>query len=142
MYLFQPELRVEAADSGPIFQSGLQSPQSPQTQQGQRARKAEDQAMAMLYRHHVSFAMGHGISVHAETPADDPTCALRLTTSFVPHYDVPATEAPTLDELPALNGLCLDMRTLAEADSTARAAARRKVRRGRSDRLMCCWQPA
>jgi hypothetical protein len=63
-YLFQPELRVEAADSGPIFQSGLQSPQSQQSQQGQqgqqgqRARKAEDQAMAMLYRHHVSFAMG------------------------------------------------------------------------------------
>jgi len=71
----------------------------------------------MLYRHHVSFAVGHGVSVHAETLPGDPTCAVRLSTCVAPSYDVPTTTAPTPDELPALNALVLDMKTLAELES-------------------------
>ena len=114
-WLFQPELRVEAPGGGPIFQ------QRPAERLASVTREA--QAMAMLYRRQVSFAVGHGVSVHAETLPDDPTCAVRLTTSVLPVYDVPHTEAPTIEELPALSGLVLDMQTLAEMPSADLPAA-------------------
>lgn len=107
-YLFQPELSVSAPDGSPIFQR--------RSLANERIHKNEDRAMAMLYRHEVSFAVGHGVSVHAETLAGDSTSAVRLTTTFVPRYDVPRTEAPTSVEVPALADLCLDMRELAETD--------------------------
>src|SRR6266849_667865 len=71
--------------------------------------------MAMLYRRYVGFAVGHGVSVHAETLPGDPTCAIRLSTRVVPSCDVPRTEAPTVEELPALAELVLDMKELAES---------------------------
>ena len=73
--------------------------------------------MAMLYRRNVSFAIGHGIGIHAETLSDDPTCAVRLSTCVAPRYDVPATIAPTAHEIPALAPLVLDMKLLAEVKS-------------------------
>jgi hypothetical protein len=107
-YLFQPELIVAAPDGGPIFQRRPLA--------NERIHKLEDKAMAMLYRHEVSFAIGHGVSVSAETLAGDQTSAVRLTTTFVPRYDVPRTEAPTTREIPALASLCLDMQELAQTD--------------------------
>ncbi|HTK06788.1 MAG TPA: DISARM system helicase DrmA [Ktedonobacteraceae bacterium] len=109
-WLFQPELIVEAPSGSPIFK------QRPSVQHAHYGK--EEEAMAMLYREHISFAAGHGISVHAETQPGDRTCALRLSTRVVPSYDVPRTEAPTLDEIPDLAGLVLDMRELAETPAT------------------------
>src|SRR5260370_36874531 len=71
--------------------------------------------MAMLYRRCVGFAVGHGVSVHAETLPGDPTCAVRLSTRIVSSCDVPRTEAPTVEELPALAELVLDMKELPES---------------------------
>lgn len=105
-FLFQPVLSVAAADGGPIFQSRYLS--------NSLVRKLEDRALAMLYRHQVSFAIGHGVSVHAETLENDPTSAVRLTTTFVPSYEVPRSEAPSSAEIPELADLCLDMLQLAE----------------------------
>lgn len=105
-YLFQPVLSVAAADGGPIFQSRFLA--------NSLIRKMEDRAIAMLYRHQVSFAIGHGVSVHAETRENDPTSAVRLTTTFVPRYELPRPQAPTSAEIPAMAGLCLDMQQLAE----------------------------
>jgi hypothetical protein len=62
-YLFQPELSVAAPDGSSIFQSRPLA--------NERIHKHEDRAMAMLYRHEVSFAIGHGVSVHAETGPGD-----------------------------------------------------------------------
>jgi hypothetical protein len=67
----------------------------------------------MQYRKHISFAIGHGTSVHAETLPNDPTSAVRLETCVVPRYEVPRTEAPNAAEIPALSALCLDMEILA-----------------------------
>ncbi len=108
-FLFQPELIVEAPGGGPIFQR--------RPTELLHLYREEDKALAMLYRRQVGFAVGHGVSVHAETLKDDPTCAIRLTTRFIPSYEVPRTEAPTVTELPALADLCLDMRELAAAES-------------------------
>ncbi len=105
-WIFQPELIVEAPDGAPIFQ------QRPSIQR--KRPTDEEQMMAMLYRRHVGFAIGHGISVHAETLPDDSTKAVRLTTRVVPGYDVPRTESPTLTEIPGLAGLVLDMKELTE----------------------------
>jgi hypothetical protein len=104
-WLFQPELIVESPDDTPIFRQRHTSEQARLT--------PEERAMAMLYRRHVSFAIGHGISVNAETLPDDTTGAYRLQTRVVPSFDIPSTESPSIDELPALDGLALDMQVLA-----------------------------
>ena len=104
-WVFQPELSVEASDGAPVFQ-----------RRGSFRNKRpsdEEQAMKMLYRRHVSFAIGHGVGVHTETLPGDPTRAVRLSTCVVPSYDVPRTEAPTPIEIPGLAELVLDMKELA-----------------------------
>ena len=83
----------------------------------------EERLMALLYRHHVEFAVGHGISVHAEVAKDSPDRAISIATVIVPCHEVPRTTPPTeedADENPAfgkLAGLVLDMKLLAEADA-------------------------
>lgn len=110
-WIFQPELSVMAPDEAPIFQRRPTVRRMNQTD--------EEQTMAMLYRHKVGFAIGHGVSVHAECVADDSTRAYRLSTSAVPRYDVPRTDAPTSTEIPGLGALVLDMKILAESPMTA-----------------------
>jgi len=114
-WLFQPEMVVEAPDGAPIFQQ-----RTPEQQMLLYNEESEEKAMAMLYRRHVGFAIGHGISVHAETLPNDPTSAVRLSSRVVPSYDVPLTEAPSSADIPAMAGLTLDMRELAQADETNR----------------------
>jgi hypothetical protein len=109
-WVFQPELTVEAPDGTPIFQQ--------RTPARRRPRSDEEQAMTMLYRRAVSFAIGHGVSVHAETVAGDSTRAFRLTTRVMPSYEVPRTEAPTSVEIPGLAHLVLDMKELAQCPAT------------------------
>ncbi len=106
-WLFQPELMVESPDGAPIFQRRTPEPK--------QSIYTEENAMAMLYRRHVSFATGHGVSVHAETLPGDPTCAVRLASRVVPSYDVSLTEAPTSHDIPALANLTLDMQDLAQS---------------------------
>lgn len=83
----------------------------------------EERLMAMLYRHHVEFAVGHGVGVHAEVAENSPDRAVSIETVVVPTYEVPRTTPPTeedADENPAfgkLVGLVLDMKLLAEADT-------------------------
>ena len=38
------------------------------------AVKAENDLLAMLYRHHVEFAVGHGVGVHVEVSPDPEPC--------------------------------------------------------------------
>src|SRR6266487_991111 len=105
-WIFQPELEVEAPDGAPIFQRRAAIKRNRQTD--------EELKMAMLYRRHVGFAIGHGISVHAETLPGDSTRAVRLSARVVPTYDVPRTESPTTIEISGLADLMLDMKELSE----------------------------
>jgi hypothetical protein len=68
----------------------------------------------MLYRDEVEFAVGHGVGVHAEVSPADPTWAIGISTRVVPVFDVPRTEVPTATDIPALEGLVLDMKVLCE----------------------------
>jgi hypothetical protein len=81
-----------------------------------------DAAAAVLDRHHVEFAVGHGVSVHAEVSEESSELATLIRTEFVPRYEVPRTAPPTEDdaeENPAFGQLkgVLDMKELAEADA-------------------------
>ncbi len=110
VWVFQPELVVESPDGAAIFQRRPTITRN--------TLSDEEQAMAMLYRRHVGFAIGHGVSTHAETVPGEPTQAVRLSTRVVPQYDVARTEAPTPLELPGLARLVLDMKELAEGPAT------------------------
>jgi hypothetical protein len=62
-WLFQPELVVESPDGQPIF---YRRPSLRDPGKTDPLTYAEEQEMALLYRHCVEFAVGHGVSVHAD----------------------------------------------------------------------------
>jgi hypothetical protein len=112
-WLFQPELKVKSADSDQtaIF---IKRPQWRKNgHQLDPAYFAEEQAMQMLYRQQIEFAVGHGVGVHVTVDGADPTQAVELTTKVVPAYEVPKATPPTAEEIPALAGLVLEMKALA-----------------------------
>lgn len=119
-WIFQPKLTVEPADrSSAVFtrRQPAESEHDHDTLDGQ-----ERAMLAMLYRKHVEFAMGHGVSVHATTSEGEWERATKIETTFVPSYDVPLTEAPTDEELArefeGFEGFVVDMRELAAANDT------------------------
>jgi hypothetical protein len=78
----------------------------------------ENKTLQMLYRDHVEFAVGHGVSIHANLDSVDPRRANRLMTTAVPTFEVPRTDPPTAEDIPELADAVVDMKTLAEAEST------------------------
>jgi len=110
-WLFQPELIVQSPDGKAIFQRQIS-----QREPGKNDPLvyAEEQELAMLYRNHAEFAVGHGVSVHAECPEGVCDRAVRISTKVVPTYEVPKTTPPTIPEIPKLAGLVLDMKELGE----------------------------
>lgn len=113
-WLFQPELIVEGPEGEAIFArraaGGFRGASS-------SYEEPDERAMKMLYRHHVEFAVGHGVSVYADTSADDPQRAMRLSTTFFPSYEVPQQTPPTVQDAPDLADLILDMKELSETDT-------------------------
>ncbi len=125
-YLFQPMLTVSAPDGSAIFQKKLDRlPSSTDP-----ATKLEEQRMAMLYRRQVEFAVGHGVSVHADVSKERSDRAVSVRTTAIPTYEVAKTTPPTTADAatnPAfgkLDGLVLDMKVLAE---TPQAQLRAKL---------------
>lgn len=132
-WLFQPELVVESPAGRAIFH---RRPSLRDPGKADPLTYAEEQEMALLYRHCVEFAVGHGVSVHAEgestkhtkntkteegadeegsvrvVPGSDR--AVRIRTQVVPSFEVEQTTPPTTADLPKLTGLVLDMKELAE----------------------------
>ena len=116
-WLFQAGLEIEATNGAPIFVRKIGKHDAhnmdPQTY-------AEEQAMEMLYRDHVEFAVGHGVGVHVTPTEGEPTRATKVATRAVPSYEIPDTTPPEVadqDINPAfakLDGLVLDMRALTE----------------------------
>lgn len=111
-WVFQPELSVEAADGGPIFERRA----LPHEQ-----REPEEQLMAMLYRRQVEFAVGHGVAVDAAVALDangSPIFdrATRVWTAVVPAYEVPQTTPPSASDpgYEDLASLTVDMQALAD----------------------------
>ncbi|MAL96784.1 MAG: helicase [Haliea sp.] len=115
-WVFQPELIVRAAEESmdhaifrrrPVLDADGMDP--------------EREALEMIYRNRVEFAVGHGVAVHAVT-AEDVTLATEIATTVMPEYEVQVTETPGLDasDRPAMREMVasglLDMQRLATLD--------------------------
>ena len=80
---------------------------------------AEREALEMVYRKRVEFAVGHGVSVHVQTATGDTEKAVEIRTVVMPESEVQVTETPGLDprDRPAMRRLIdegfLDMDNLA-----------------------------
>lgn len=108
-WLFQTVLRLEAPDGSPVFLA------RDRLVHATEAADPELPQLDMLYRDEVEFAVGHGTAVHATRDPGDPRRAVSVATAAVPVYDVLRTEAPSVDQVPELAGLELDMSVLAGA---------------------------
>ena len=113
-WLFQPKITVMHPHGHPIFikRNSLTSDLSKMDP----ITREETETLEMLYRHHLEFAMGHGVSVHvtlAEPRADK---AKTIETEFVPRAEVAQQTPPTQDDngFANLAGLILDMKDLAQ----------------------------
>jgi hypothetical protein len=110
-WVFQPELLVRDPEGKAIFRRRpvLDSDGS----------DAEREALEMIYRKQVEFAVGHGVSVHATTADESTENAIEIRTAILPEYEVPVTETPGLaeEDRPAMKRMIqegfLDMETLA-----------------------------
>lgn len=105
VWLFQPQLVVKSPDGAPIFEKRVDT------------RPLDDPelaGLAMRYRRRLEFAVGHGVAVNAKPLPGTPERALQLCTEVAPQFEMPVAEPPTVEEIPGLEGLELDMRRLAE----------------------------
>lgn len=79
----------------------------------------EREALEMVYRKRVEFAVGHGIAIHATTAPANVEQATEVRSVVMPEYEVQVTETPGLDaeDRPAMKRLVnegfLDMAKLA-----------------------------
>ena len=117
-WVFQPELMAEGVDGAAVIHKRHTILEFSGTDP---AVKAENDLLAMLYRRHVEFAVGHGIGVHVDV-SPDPNHAVRVCTRVVPSYEIPRTTPPRPEDAEVnpsfakLEGLVLDMKLLAEAN--------------------------
>ncbi|MGH9842232.1 MAG: hypothetical protein ACREEM_26065 [Blastocatellia bacterium] len=116
-WLFQPELIVESTNPGDPSHPAIFCRRSRKRERGKADANFfdEEMAMEMLYRKRTEFAVGHGVSVHATPDPANTEQAIRIETRVVPAWEVAKVTPPGPDEIPALAGLALRMKELAEA---------------------------
>jgi hypothetical protein len=108
-WLFQPALEVYTPNNASIFlKREIPLPHSQED--------IEDLRMRMLYRKELEFAVGHGVAVHASLADGRWDRAVRLSTQIMPTCEVEQMEAPSPEDIPALENVTLDMRVLSETD--------------------------
>jgi hypothetical protein len=120
-WVFQPELILRHPDAEAVFRR--------RPAIGHDEPDREREALEMIYRRRVEFAVGHSVSVHAEPSPNDPERSAEVRTRVLPRHEIPVTETPGLDagDRPAMQRLieigALDMRRLAELDAPELCAA-------------------
>lgn len=111
-WIFQPELIVRDMEGRAVFRRRpiLRADEFDE----------EREALEMIYRDRVEFAVGHGISVHATVSEEDRERATEVRTAVLPEYEIQVTETPGLEpeDRPAMRRMIedglLDMEWLAE----------------------------
>jgi hypothetical protein len=109
-WIFQPEIIVRGLEGAPVFRKRpvLDSD----------GFDPEREALEMLYRKRVEFAVGHGVSVSAKAVPGQPEKASEVRTVVMPEYEVSVTEPPGSDpgDRPAMQRIAkeglLDMKKL------------------------------
>lgn len=113
-WVFQPAMKVRDLHGQAIFRK--------RPVLGMNGADEERESLEMIYRNHVEFAVGHGVSVHAVIAEHDNEHAIEVRTSVIPTFEVPVTETPGLDvsDRPAMRRLVnegyLDMERLAQLE--------------------------
>ena len=113
-WVFQPEIILRHASGKAVFRRRPEAAGSD--------HDPERLNLEMIYRRRVEFAVGHGVSVHAEPAPGAPDRAVEVRTRVMPFYDVGVTETPGQEpgDRPALRRLVseglLDMCRLAQMD--------------------------
>ncbi len=110
-WIFQPELIVRDKEGRAVFRRRpiLRADEFDE----------EREALEMIYRNRVEFAVGHGVSVHSTVSENDPELATEIRTAILPEYEIQVTETPGLEEedRPAMKKMIdcglLDMEKLA-----------------------------
>nr|WP_245918711.1 DISARM system helicase DrmA [Actinomadura mexicana] len=109
-WLFQPELTVTALDGAKAIFLPVDDPADDLHAVGD---DTEELHLRLLYRNERRYAAGRNVAVHAAV-AEGRRTAHRLTTTWLPVYNVPATIAPTGPGTP-LEHVEMSMDVLAEA---------------------------
>lgn len=110
-WVFQPEVIVRGVESKAIFRR--------RPVLDADGHDPEREALEMVYRKRVEFAVGHGVSVQAQTAPENSEQAVAVRTVVIPEFEVQVTETPGLDarDRPAMRRLVdeglLDMDKLA-----------------------------
>ncbi|MBB4931105.1 hypothetical protein F4561_001925 [Lipingzhangella halophila] len=118
-WLFQAKLAVTALDGDSAVFVPIDDPLDPDTAppggaDSEGTERAEELHLRLLYSDRLSYAQGRNIAVH-EHADHELRRARKLETTWLPHYDVPATTAP-MGEGTRLAGTELRMDTLATAE--------------------------
>lgn len=111
-WIFQPELIVRDKEGQAVFRRRpiLRADEFDE----------EREALEMIYRDRVEFAVGHGVSVHATVSKEDSERATEVGTTILPEYEIQVTETPGLEpeDRPAMRQMIkdglLDMEHLAK----------------------------
>ena len=120
-WVFQPEIIVRGIENGAVFRR--------RPVLDTDGHDAEREALEMVYRKRVEFAVGHGVAVHVQTANGDTEKAVEIRTVIMPESEVQVTETPGLDrrDRPAMRRLLdegfLDMDNLARLPGNELAAA-------------------
>jgi hypothetical protein len=107
--VYQPELEVATPDGAPIFHRRARI----RVGRDESSTYEEQRRLEMLYRKRVEIAVGHGVAVDALMSPGE-SAATRLVTRVVPTHEVQMTTPPSAEDIPALAGVVLDMKALAE----------------------------
>ena len=113
--LYQAQLSVTAQDvSSPVFLAH-NDPTHVVADETAPTPDPERLGLDLLYRNCRQFAVGRNVAVDAEQRPDE-LRAWRLTTTFLPSFEVGQTVAPDPSEISGLDARILDMRHLATAE--------------------------
>ena len=113
-WIFQPELIVRDMEGRAVFRRRpiLRADEFDE----------EREALEMIYRDRVEFAVGHGVSVHATISEEDSERTTEVGTAILPEYEIQVTETPGLEpeDRPAMRRMIadglLDMERLADLE--------------------------
>jgi hypothetical protein len=125
VWVFQPKIRVRGTNGKPIFVQRKDG--KVDLSKMDKLSREETQALDMLYRHQREFAVGHGVSVHATVPHENPERATQVETEWIPCSEVPQQTARTSEDDENLSGLTLDMKALAELPKEGLIASLRHI---------------
>jgi hypothetical protein len=125
VWVFQPKLRVRGLEKQPIFCQRYEaktdlSKMDPLTRE-------EMETMAMLYRHHREFAVGHGVSIRATLSQPLADRATEVETEWAPISEVPQQTPRSEADDANLQGMLLDMKSLAELPKEDLIAGLRRI---------------